>query len=247
MNRFFTGDIQGDTARITGEDVWHISRVLRLRVGDTVEICDGACMDYTGVIAAIGQDEIACALSDAHPSPTEAAHRVTLLQALPKAGKMETIVQKCVELGVDTVVPVVSARCVAVPTRDFENKRVRYQRVAAEAAKQSRRGVVPRVTPAQRLSTIDLSGFDTVLIAYEEEHSVSLKSALRHIAQAQPDARRLALVVGPEGGFARDEVEALLAKGTPATAIRTVSLGARILRTETAGMAMLAQILYELE
>ena len=93
MSRFFTSDIAGDTARITGEDVRHLARVLRLRVGDTVEICDGRCTDYTGVLTAIGQDEAICALSGAHPSPTEPHHRVTLFQALPKTGKMEVIVQ----------------------------------------------------------------------------------------------------------------------------------------------------------
>ena len=104
MSRFFTQQIEGNTARITGEDVRHLSRVLRLRVGDAVEICDGACTDYTGRIEAITEQEVRCALSGAHPSPTEPRCRVTLFQALPKTGKLELIVQKCVELGVDTVV-----------------------------------------------------------------------------------------------------------------------------------------------
>ena len=237
MSRFFTSDIAGDTARITGEDVRHLARVLRLRVGDTVEICDGRCTDYTGVLTAIGQDEAICALSGAHPSPTEPHHRVTLFQALPKTGKMEVIVQKCVELGVAAVVPVVSERCVAVPTRDFENKRVRYQRVAAEAAKQSRRGMIPQVAGVLPLRQADFSAFDTVLVAYEEERATTLKAALLGGA-----GERIALIIGPEGGLERAEVERLRAAGAV-----SVSLGPRILRTETAGMAMLAQVLYELE
>ena len=237
MSRFFTEDIAGDTARITGEDVRHLSRVLRLRAGDTVEICDGAGTDYTGVITAVGQDEVTCALNGAHPSPTEPRCRVTLFQALPKTGKMEVIVQKCVELGVAAVTPVVTERCVAVPTRDFENKRVRYQRVAAEAAKQSRRGIIPPVSGVLPLRQVDFSRFDTVLAAYEEERTTSLKAAL-----AGGAGESIALIIGPEGGLESEEVAWLTAAGAV-----SVSLGPRILRTETAGMAMLAQVLYELE
>ena len=232
MSRFFTEDIAGDTARITGEDVRHLSRVLRLRAGDAVEICDGAGTDYTGVITAIGQDEVTCALSGAHPSPTEPRCRVTLFQALPKTGKMEVIVQKCVELGVAAVTPVVTERCVAVPTRDFENKRV-----AAEAAKQSRRGIIPPVSGVLPLRQVDFSRFDTVLAAYEEERTTSLKAAL-----AGGAGESIALIIGPEGGLESEEVAWLTAAGAV-----SVSLGPRILRTETAGMAMLAQVLYELE
>ena len=143
MNRFFTEDIAGDTARITGEDVRHIARVLRLRPGDGVVLCDGRVREYTAVIERIGEAEVVCRLGPGRLSPAEPAHRVTLFQALPKSGKMETIVQKCVELGVFAVAPVVTARCVALPTKEFEKKRLRYQRVALEAAKQSRRGIVP--------------------------------------------------------------------------------------------------------
>jgi len=238
MSRFFTSDIAGDTARIMGEDVKHLSRVLRLRVGDTVDICNGSGTDYTGTITSVTQEEVLCTLSDAHPAPTEPNCRVTLFQGLPKSGKMELIVQKCVELGIDSLVPVETARCVAVPTRDFENKRVRYQRVAAEAAKQSRRGIIPTVSTVEKLSRLDLSGFDLVLVAYEEERETTLKTALRQ----NTDAKRIAVIIGPEGGLERSEVEALIEKGAV-----SVSLGTRILRTETAGMAVLAQVLYELE
>lgn len=240
MSRFFTEQIIGDTAVITGEDVRHLSRVLRLRAGDAVEICDGRGTDYTGTICSIDEREVRCTLTDAHPALTEPQCRITLFQALPKTGKLELIVQKCVELGVDTVAPVVSARCVAVPTRDFEPKRVRCQRVAEEAAKQSRRGIIPRVLPVQQLERVELSGFDAVLVAYEQEHARSLKAALS--AYPVGALRRAAILIGPEGGLERAEVEALVSAGA-----QTVSLGTRILRTETAGMAMLAQMLYALE
>lgn len=237
MNRFFTENIAADTARITGEDVKHISRVLRLRVGEKIAICDGHATEYIGVIEQISESEVVCRLGEPTPSQSESAVRVTLFQGLPKSGKMETIVQKCVELGVDTVVPTLFSRCVAIPTRDFEKKRVRYQRVALEAAKQSRRGIIPTVTGVVAMKQIDCSAFDTVLIAYEDERATTLKQALRAGVGG-----RIALIVGPEGGLEQEEVEHLRARGA-----RAVSLGRRILRTETAGMAMLAQVLYELE
>lgn len=237
MNRFFTEDIAGDTARITGEDVRHISRVLRLRVGEKIAVCDGRATEYIGEITEISDQAVLCRLSEGTPSLSESAVRVTLFQGLPKSGKMETIVQKCVELGIDTVVPTLFSRCVAVPTRDFEKKRIRYQRVALEAAKQSRRGIIPKVTGVVKPKDIDFDAFDTVLIAYEDEHATTLKQALRAGV-----GERIALIVGPEGGLEQEEVDSLRSRGAKA-----VSLGRRILRTETAGMAMLAQVLYELE
>ena len=151
---------------------------------------------------------------------------------------METIVQKCTELGVFAVVPVVSARCVVLPNKDFEKKRERYNRVALEAAKQSRRAMVPEVLPLVELKKIDPGAFDLFLIAYEDESGRTLKQALR----AADAPKSIALVIGPEGGLEEGEVSRL----TNAGAV-SVSLGKRILRTETAGMAMLAQTLYEVE
>ena len=237
MNRFFTGDIAGNTARITGEDVKHISRVLRLRAGEQIAICDGRAQEYIGEILSVSDAEVLCRVGEAQPSLTESRVRVTLFQGLPKSGKMETIVQKCVELGIDTVVPTLLSRCVAVPTRDFEKKRIRYQRVAEEAAKQSRRGIIPTVTGVVKVQDIDCTAFDTVLVAYEDERGTTLKEVLRGGV-----GERIAIVIGPEGGLEASEVELLRSRGA-----KTVSLGARILRTETAGMAMLAQILYELD
>lgn len=238
MNRFFTEDILGDTARITGEDVKHIRKVLRLKKGDLVSICDGRGTDWLGTIETCTESEVTLSLSDGHPAPTEAHTRVTLFQGVPKTGKMENIVQKCTELGVDSVCPVVFNRCVAVPKGDYEKKLVRYRRVALEACKQSRRGLVPAVLPPVSPDEIPVSDFDTVLIAYEDEHALTLKAALRE----KDPGTRIALVIGPEGGLEESEVGMLTKKGALA-----VSLGTRILRTETAGPAMLASVLYELE
>lgn len=238
MHRFFTDQIADGVARITGDDVRHVVRVLRLKPGDEVTLCDGNGSEYDAVITSLADAAVVCAIGKPHASKSEPKCRVTIFQCLPKTGKMEFIVQKCTELGAEAVVPVVSRRCVALPNSNFEIKRVRYQRIAEEAAKQSRRGMIPRFEGLTRIESIDPSVFDLFLIAYEEEQAVTLKSILK----ANKSVKRAGLLIGPEGGLAQDELERLVAAGAV-----TVSLGARILRTETAGMATLAQILYEVE
>ena len=238
MRRFFCDNIAGNTATISGDDAHHIFRVLRMQPGDALSLCDGVGFEYGAVITSVSADAVVCILGDRQKSEVESPVRITLFQCLPKAGKMETIVQKCTELGVFAVVPVVSARCVVVPNKDFEKKRERYNRVALEAAKQSRRGMIPTVLPLTELKKIDVKAFDLFLVAYEDENTVSLKQALR-VANSPA---RIALLIGPEGGLEAGEVEQLVKAGA-----KSVSLGKRILRTETAGLAMLAQTLYEVE
>ncbi len=238
MRRFFCDNITGTTATITGDDAHHITRVLRMKAGDALSLCDGAGYEYDAVISSVASDAVICQLGEQRKSGVESPIQVTLFQCLPKTGKMETIVQKCTELGVFSVVPVVSARCVVVPNKDFEKKRERYNRVALEAAKQSRRGMVPEVKPLVELKKIDPHAFDLFLVAYEDENARSLKQALR----AAGEIKTIALLIGPEGGLEESEVERLAAAGAV-----SVSLGKHILRTETAGMAMLAQTLYEVE
>ena len=237
MHRFFTTEIQSDTAVVRGDDVKHIAKVLRLRAGDAVQLCDGNGRECDAVIESIASDAVTFRTESWRSAKSEPAAKVTLFQCLPKAGKMETIIQKCVELGAFGFVPVQSERCVVVLKPPYEGRIERWQRVSEEAAKQSRRGIVPKVSLPVSLDKLDFSGFDTVLVAFENERTVSLKAALREACGSQ-----IAIVIGPEGGFSDAEIETLTQKGA-----RSVSLGTRILRTETAGMAMLAQIMYEVE
>lgn len=237
MHRFFTNEIQPNTAVVRGDDVKHIAKVLRLRAGDCVQLCDGRGNECDASIASVSPDAVTFDTQLWRKAATEPETEVTLFQCLPKAGKMETIIQKCVELGACGFVPVQSERCVVVLKPPYEGRIERWQRVSEEAAKQSRRGVIPWVSLPEPLNGLDFSGFDTVLAAFENEHTVSLKTALRERC-----GKRVAIVIGPEGGFSDAEIETLIQKGA-----RTVSIGTRILRTETAGMAMLAQILYEVE
>lgn len=239
MRRFFCDNIAGSTATITGDDAHHILRVLRMKTGDALSLCDGAGYEYAAAISSISADAVVCAIGERRISEVESPVQITLFQCLPKTGKMETIVQKCTELGVYAIVPVLSARCVSVPNKkDFEKKRERYARVALEAAKQSRRAMVPEVRPLVEIKKIDPSAYGLFLVAYEDESARTLKQAL-HAADA---TKNVALLIGPEGGFEETEIARLSAAGAV-----SVSLGRRILRTETAGMAMLAQTLYEVE
>ena len=236
MNRFFVENIGPDTAVVEGDDLKHLASVLRLKRGDRVMLSDGRGSECEGEIERIEVAKALVRTGPWRPCVSEPHHKVTVFQCLPKAGKMETIVQKCTELGMNALVPTLSARCVVQPGRDYEKKLQRYRKVAREAAMQSHRGLVPEVLPLVELKKADLSIFDTVYCAYEGERERSLKAAM-----ADKPGRRIALFIGPEGGFEEDEVAALVEKGA-----QTVSLGPRILRTETAGMAMVAQILFEL-
>lgn len=241
MHRFFIEPyaVCGNEAVLTGEDVQHIAKVLRLRAGDEVTLCDGAKTEYTARIDSVEKERIMLRVLETAASKTESAVEITLYQGLPKAGKLETIIQKCVELGIGKVIPFDAERSVVkLSEKDFAKKQSRYQRVAYEAAKQSRRGIIPEVGGLVKLAKEDFSGFDLILLAYEEERGTTLKKALR----AKMDAKRIALIVGPEGGFAPEEADMLIQRGAV-----SVSLGPRILRTETAGMAMLAMTVYELE
>lgn len=241
MNRFFVAreNIAGGTALITGEDVKHISKVLRMSPGDKVMLCDGEGTQYLAEIEDISRDKVTLGILESERCKSEPAQRITLYQGLPKGDKMELIVQKCVELGISEIVPVAAERSVVrVKPGEFGGKRTRYQRVAYEAAKQCGRGIVPQVAELTDFASADMTGHDLIIIAYEDEKGKTLKSLLRENIQA----RDIALVIGPEGGLERAEVDTLIKKGGV-----PVTLGPRILRTETAGMAALAMILYEIE
>ena len=241
MNRFFLEKCKiADKAVMTGEDHRHLSRVLRLAAGDHVMLCDGENVDYLAKITAVGKESTELSIIESHPAGTEPDVRITLFQGLPKAGKLELIIQKCVELGISDIVPVAMERSVVkVSEKEFSSRHERYYRVSYEAAKQSRRGRIPEVHNIVRLAECDLSKYDMLLIAYEDETETTLKQALKALSCTP---RTVALFIGPEGGFDLNEIAMLRDKGGVC-----VSLGRRILRTETAGMAAVAMILYELE
>ena len=252
MSRFFVAPEQVGAQTITIEDrsdLHHMLKVLRLQPGDEVDISDGAAWEYRARIDWIDSEQAQLTILDKQSFAAEPVTEVTLYQGIPKQGKMETIVQKCVELGVHRIVPVFMDRTVVVDKGKFGRKIERWQKVSAEAVKQCKRGIIPQVEDAMRMSEVpaQLGAYDLVLIPYENEEGTTIKDVLRQAAgdnaglkKAAP--RRVAVLIGPEGGFSEAEVRAVLEAGG-----HSVSLGKTTLRTETAGMAAIAMIMYELE
>ncbi|MGN0659419.1 MAG: RsmE family RNA methyltransferase [Emergencia sp.] len=242
--RLFTdpADIGDKYIRITDKgDIRHLIKVMRMKEGDEIEVSDCQDWEYTAEIVSISEDEVVLAICDKQSFAREPQLSVTLFQGIPKAGKMETIIQKCVELGVKSIVPVFMERTVVVEKGNFSKKLERWQKISAEAVKQCRRGVIPEVERQLRFDemTEHLKNFDLILFPYENETGRTIKDCLRGLKEIPGS---VAIVIGPEGGFADSEAAKLDAAG----AVR-VSLGKTILRTETAGMAALAMTMYELE
>ncbi|MBA1337155.1 MAG: 16S rRNA (uracil(1498)-N(3))-methyltransferase [Firmicutes bacterium] len=240
MNRFYVDkrDFDGKRVKISGEDVKHITKVLRLGVGDKVVLCDGDNSDYDGEIQKIIKDEIFVTVNNSRPTGTEAPIDITLFQAVPKSTKMDFIIQKGTELGVKRFVPVTTARTVVriESDKDEQRKIARWQRIALEAAKQSRRGIIPEVTGTVSFQTaLDMmKECDLPILPYVGERSRSLRSI-----SCADGLKTIAVFVGPEGGFEEKEVEQARNRG-----IITIKMGPRIFRTETAGMVLTAVLMY---
>ena len=233
-HRYFTTQIEGVRAALSGPDAHHLAHVMRARLGDTVLLCDGQGTDYTAQVSAFAPDRVEFELLGQAPCPAEPGLAVTLFAGYPKQDKLETIVQKAVELGAVAVTPFFSRFCVAAPKKE-EQKNARYARIAAEAAKQCGRGILPQVgmplTFAQLCGA--LPAYDAALLCYEGGGA-----PLRALAARLPRGARVALITGAEGGFAPDEARALQQAGAAA-----IGLGPRILRCETAPLAALAALM----
>lgn len=235
-NFYITKDqIIDNTALITGEEAQHVSRVLRMKKGDKVTLCDGDGIFYDALLCGFDEKSVKAQILSSRNAETEPKVSITLFQGVPKNPKLETIVQKATEIGVVRIVPMDTNRAVA--KLDKSAKVDRLRKIAREAAKQSKRGVVPVVTDAISFKDAvkEAAKADLAIIPYEEETEISLKKAL-----AGKTAKSIAVMIGPEGGFEKDEI--LLAKEN---GIVSVTLGKRILRTETAGLAVSAAVLYE--
>ena len=235
MHRFFAEKVDQDTARLLPQEARHALTVLRLKAGENVQlILEDQLFDAVLIQT---EPEVLARLGEALSSP-EPGVRVTLYQGLPKADKVDLLTQKCTEAGVYAVRVAEMARSVSrLNGKDGDKKAERWQRIAQEAAKQSGRAHVPEIgIVSGKLLPELLKAHDLVLVPWEEAHALSLAGALR----ACPQAQDIAVVIGPEGGMTSEEVEAFKAAGAV-----PVTLGPRIFRTETAGLAALIMILYE--
>lgn len=263
MSRFFISinsiDKSSEKITITGDDVKHIKNVLRGVPGDVLILSDGNGTDYEAEIEAIEKDRVIAGIIHTMENHTEPPVNVTLFQGIPKSDKMDYIVQKCVELGVNRIIPVITERTVVrfKGREDAVSKTSRWSRIALEAAKQCDRGKIPVVGAPisfdEVLSLPDIFGLK--LFPYEEEAEGSLN---RHLEQHRiklcsrnngqlcnnnntQGLQDIAVLIGPEGGFTADEANKAVESG-----FKSVTLGPRILRSDTAGVAVAAIIMYEL-
>lgn len=245
MNRFFVDDPEAFSDRsvvITGEDVNHVKNVLRLKENDELIVSDGRGRDYHCRISGITNEEVVADICDICDNFSELSTEITLFQGFPKGDKMELIIQKTVELGVTRIVPVMTKRTVVkLDDKKAKKKTERYNMIAESAAKQSGRGMIPEVTmPVSFAEAVSMAEkLDMNIIPYEEAEGVEYS---RNIIKSIKGKKSLGIFIGPEGGFAREEVEKALDAGASA-----ITLGHRILRTETAGMAVISIIMFELE
>ena len=249
LNRFYVEGCgeASDKIYISGPDHNHIKNVLRLRIGDEIIVSDGTSRDYLCRISDYPEDgdTVAADIVDVMDNSAELPVRVTLFQGLPKADKLEHIIQKTIELGVFAIYPVMMKRCVVkVDDSKADKKLKRYNSIAEAAAKQSQRGMIPEVKEFTDFKkALEIAGnMDMILFPYESakgmDHSRKVISEIKALADrgfSNNDHPSVAVFVGPEGGFAPEEVKLAEEKGA-----KIISLGNRILRTETAGPAVMA-------
>lgn len=245
MYQFFVepSQIQGNRIVILGKDVNHIKNVLRMRPGEEIAVSNGTDgKEYRCGIEEIFEDEVICSLRFVKEDALELPSKVYLFQGLPKADKMELIIQKAVELGVYQVIPVSSKRAVVkLDEKKAKSKIERWQGIAEAAAKQSKRGIIPEIGPVMTMKqAIEFSKCAKVrVIPYELAEGMS---KTKEIIEGLKPGEDVAVFIGPEGGFEEEEVKLASESG-----IEPITLGKRILRTETAGMTVLSWIMYHLE
>lgn len=236
-------DINNKCVLITGSDVNHIKNVLRMKQGEEISVSNGIDgKEYRCGILALEQDRIVCELRFVKKDGVELPARVYLFQGLPKGDKMELIVQKAVELGVYQIIPVAAKRCVVKLDEKKAGAKIgRWQGIAEAAAKQSKRAIIPQVTEVHSFSqAVKVAAkMDVRMIPYELAEGME---KTRELIDTLKPGQNIAVFIGPEGGFEEMEIQEALADG-----IEPVTLGKRILRTETAGMTVLSWIMYRLE
>lgn len=241
MPKFFfhKNDISRGQIQLFGEDEKHIKTVLRAREGEEITLCDGEGMDYQCRIASLERGVLLDILSK-EVCETEPKTKITLYQGLPKADKMELIIQKCVELGVDRIVAVSTERAIVKLDKKEAKKLERWQKIAEAAAKQSGRGKIPEIGQQVlkfKEAVAEAKELDGAIIPYEREQETGIRQFVQKFK-----GESVGVFIGPEGGFADEEIALAQENG-----ITPITLGKRILRTETAGMTTAAILLYELD
>ena len=244
MARFFVTkeDIVDSQITISDKDAFHIARSLRMAVGDSLTVCDEDGTEYLCELTRIRDDECTCSILSSGAGKTESPVEITLYMAYPKGDKLETVVQKSVELGATKIIPFESSRCIKRPAAEKADKITeRLARIAEEAAKQCGRSKLPKVSKMIKLSelTKQIADYDLALFCYEGDGASSLKATLQSYSRADG---KIAVIIGSEGGFSEDEARLITEAGA-----KCVNLGPRILRCETAPDYCLSAISYHFE
>lgn len=244
MYRFFVEEhqIEPTRIRITGSDVNHIRNVLRMKPGEEILVSAQGKLEYRCRIEELGEEEVTAVILYAMESDLELPADIYLFQGLPKGDKMEFIIQKAVELGVHEVIPVASRRCVVkLDEKKARNKTARWQGISESAAKQSKRMIVPEVHPVMNFTEAlqYAKKLDLILVPYELAKGISHTREL--FASIRP-GQSVGIFIGPEGGFEEEEIRQAVDAGA-----MPITLGRRILRTETAGMTVLSILMYLME
>lgn len=248
MPKFFVAGNQINNNKITiiGDDVNHIKNVLRQKSGDKITICDiSKEQDYLCEIDKIEEKSIDCNIIEKLENNTESNVKVTIFQGLPKADKMELVIQKSVELGVYDITPLQMKRCVVkLNEKDKLKKIQRWQKISEVAAKQCGRNIIPKINNIVNVKEVCnlCNEYDIVLIAYENEKENTLKKELKNLKKLDKEEIKVAVIIGPEGGIAPEEIEMF-----EENEAKIITLGNRILRTETVALSVLSIIMYELE
>jgi len=238
MPKFFSTELSGDIFTLDSDDSKHIKTVLRANEGDKITICDCNGYDHICEIAELGKN-VTARIIEKVKCDTEPAVNIVLFQGLPKGDKMDSIIQKCVEIGVSSFVPVACERSIVKIDKKEEKKIQRWQKISLSAAKQSGRGIIPKVCNPMTFKNAVLytKEFDMALIPYENEGERGIREAIKGF-----EGKSIAVFIGPEGGFAESEIAFAMENG-----VIPITLGRRILRTETAGPVTAAVLLYELD
>jgi 16S rRNA (uracil1498-N3)-methyltransferase len=251
MYHFFVQpeQINDKTIIITGSDVNHIKNVIRLKLGDEISISNGIDgKDYRCGITSITDTEVLCELRFIKEDGVELPSKVYLFQGLPKGDKMEFIIQKMVELGVYEIIPVSMKRCVMkLDDKKAKSKITRFQGISEAAAKQSKRAIVPNIHDVMTYKEAMeyAKGMDVKLVPYEMEETLESSGgikATKEILGSIKGGEQIAIFIGPEGGFDESEISLAISLG-----MKPITLGKRILRTETAGMTLMSWIMLQLE
>lgn len=244
MHHFFVSPEQIDSeyVYIKGSDVNHIKNVLRMKPQDELLVSNGQDRDYYCQIEYIDDDEIKARIMDVDFSGTELPCEIYLFQGLPKSDKMEMIIQKAVELGAKEIIPVATKRCVVkLDDKKQESKIKRWQAISESAAKQSRRMVIPKVSNVMSFKEAIKYASDMELAVIPYENYKDMKETGKILLGAE-NKSKIAIFIGPEGGFEQSEIDFAMENG-----VKPICLGKRILRTETAGLAILSVLMFRIE